>query len=302
MRYFATLCALSTAESDIVTLLIVTTILWAFSFSLIGEYLAGQVDSVFSVLVRLLLAAVVFLPFLRWRGYRASTILMYMGVGALQLGVMYLVSFQAYLYLSVSEFLLFTVMTPLYVTLIYDLLKGRGVRWSYALSALLAVGGAAIIRYDKVSDHFWFGLLLVQIANIIFAVGMVGYKRLQEIRPVPQHTAFSWFYLGAAAIAALAWFLWGNPQKLPTTSLQWGILVWLGVVASGLGYFMWNYGATQVDAGTLGIMNNMHVPAGLLVNLAIWQQQPHWPSFIIGAAVIMASLLVHKKWIVGKSS
>jgi drug/metabolite transporter (DMT)-like permease len=34
------------------------------------------------------------------------------------------------------------------------------------------------------------------------------------------------------------------------------ILVWLGVVASGLGYFMWNYGATQVDAGTLGIMNN----------------------------------------------
>ncbi len=280
------------------TLLIVTTILWAFSFSLIGEYLAGQVDSVFSVLVRLVLAAVVFLPFLRWRGYRASTILMYMAVGALQLGIMYLISFQAYLYLSVQEFLLFTVMTPLYVTLVYDLLTGRGVRWGYALSAMLAVGGAAIIRYDKVSDHFWFGLILVQLANLIFAIGMVGYKRLQEIRPVPQHTAFSWFYLGAAMIAVVAWFMWGNPQKLPTTSLQWGILIWLGVVASGLGYFMWNYGATQVDAGTLGIMNNMHVPAGLLVNLAIWQQQPHWPSFIIGAAVIFASLLVHRHWIV----
>ncbi|WP_455917031.1 carboxylate/amino acid/amine transporter [Pantoea agglomerans] len=280
------------------TLLIVTTILWAFSFSLIGEYLAGQVDSVFSVLVRLVLAAAVFLPFLRWRGYRASTILMYMAVGALQLGIMYLISFQAYLYLSVQEFLLFTVMTPLYVTLVYDLLTGRGVRWGYALSTMLAVGGAAIIRYDKVSDHFWFGLMLVQLANLIFAIGMVGYKRLQEIRPVPQHTAFSWFYLGAAMIAVVAWFMWGNPQKLPTTSLQWGILIWLGVVASGLGYFMWNYGATQVDAGTLGIMNNMHVPAGLLVNLAIWQQQPHWPSFIIGAAVIFASLLVHRHWIV----
>lgn len=53
---------------------------------------------------------------------------------------------------------------------------------------------------------------------------------------------------------------------MPQTTLQWGILVFLGVVASGIGYFMWNYGATQVDAGTLGIMNNMHVPAGLLVN------------------------------------
>ncbi|HCW47715.1 MAG TPA: EamA family transporter, partial [Erwiniaceae bacterium] len=221
-------------------LLIITTILWAFSFSLIGVYLAGQVDSVFSVLVRLALAALVFLPFLRWRGYRASTLLLYMLVGMLQLGIMYLLSFEAYLYLSVPEFLLFTVMTPLYVTLIYDLISGRGVRIGYALSALLAVIGAAIIRYDQLSEHFWTGLLLVQLANICFAVGMVGYKRLQETRPMPQHTAFSWFYIGAVLVAIVAWFLWGNPQKLPTTHLQWGILIWLGVVASGLGYFMWN--------------------------------------------------------------
>lgn len=84
----------------------------------------------------------------------------------------------------------------------------------------------------------------------------------------------------------IAWFLLGNAQKMPQTTLQWGILVFLGVVASGIGYFMWNYGATQVDAGTLGIMNNMHVPAGLLVNPAIWHQQPHWPTFITGALVI----------------
>lgn len=281
--------------------LIITTILWAFSFSLIGVYLSGQVDSVFSVLVRLILAALVFLPFLRWRGIRFSTLMLYMLVGMLQLGVMYLLCFQAYLYLSVPEFLLFTVMTPLYITFIYDVISGKKVRTGYLFSALLAIAGAAIIRYDKVSDHFWFGLLLVQLANLCFAVGIVGYKRLQEVRPLPQHTAFSWFYIGAVIIGVLAWCLWGNPHKLPTTSLQWGILIWLGVVASGLGYFMWNYGATQVDAGTLGIMNNMHVPAGLLVNLAIWHQHPHWPSFILGATVIFASLWVHKKWIVGKT-
>ena len=42
-------------------LLIITTILWAFSFSLFGEYLAGHVDSYFAVLVRVGLAALVFL-------------------------------------------------------------------------------------------------------------------------------------------------------------------------------------------------------------------------------------------------
>ena len=283
-------------------LLIITTILWAFSFSLIGEYLAGHVDSYFSVLMRVGLAALVFLPFLRTRGLPFKTIGLYMLVGALQLGIMYLFSFRAYLYLTVSEFLLFTVFTPLYITLIYDLLSKRKLRWGYALSALLAVVGAAIIRYDKVSEHFWTGLMFVQLANISFAIGMVGYKRLMETRPMPQHNAFAWFYLGALVVAVSAWFALGNPQKLPTTTLQWSVLVWLGVVASGLGYFMWNYGATQVDAGTLGIMNNVHVPAGLLVNLAIWQEQPHWPSFIIGAAVIMASLWVHRRWVAPRSA
>ena len=239
-------------------LLIITTILWAFSFSLFGEYLAGHVDSYFAVLVRVGLAALVFLPFLRTRGHSVKTIGLYMLVGAMQLGIMYMLSFRAYLYLTVSELLLFT-------------------------------------------DHFWTGLLLVQLSNISFAIGMVGYKRLMETRPMPQHNAFAWFYVGAFLVAVVAWSMLGNAQNMPETTLQWSILIFLGVAASGIGYFMWNYGATQVDAGTLGIMNNMHVPAGLLVNLAIWHQQPHWPSFITGALVILASLWVHRKWVAPRS-
>ena len=283
-------------------LLIITTVLWAFSFSLYGEYLAGHIDSYFSVLMRVGLAALVFLPFLRTRGHGLKTIGLYMLVGAMQLGIMYMLSFRAYLYLTVSELLLFTVLTPLYITLIYDLMSRRRLRWGYALSALLAVIGAGIIRYDQVTNHFWTGLLLVQLSNISFAIGMVGYKRLMETRPMPQHNAFAWFYLGAFLVAVVAWFSLGNAQKLPETTLQWSILAFLGVVASGIGYFMWNYGATQVDAGTLGIMNNMHVPAGLLVNLAIWQEQPHWPSFILGGAVIVASPWVHRRWVAPRSA
>lgn len=283
-------------------LLIVTTVLWAFSFSLFGEYLAGHVDSYFAVLVRVGLAALIFLPFLRTRGHSLKTIGLYMLGGAMQLGVTYMLSFRAYLYLTVSELLLFTVLTPLYITLIYDLMSRRRLRWGYAFSALLAVIGAGIIRYDQVTGHFWTGLLLVQLSNISFAVGMVGYKRLMETRPMPQHNAFAWFYIGALLVASVGWLALGNAQNMPQTPLQWGILIFLGVAASGLGYFMWNYGATQVDAGTLGIMNNMHVPAGLLVNFAIWQQPPHWPNFIAGAGVIVASLWVHRRWVAPRAA
>lgn len=194
-------------------LLIITTILWAFSFSLFGEYLAGHVDSYFAVLVRVGLAALVFLPFLRTRGHSVKTIALYMLVGAMQLGIMYMLSFHAYLYLTVSELLLFTVLTPLYITLIYDLMSGRRLRWSYAFSALLAVIGAGIIRYDQVTSHFWTGLLLVQLSNISFAIGMVGYKRLMETRPMPQHNAFAWFYMGAFMVAIVAGSCWVTRRK-----------------------------------------------------------------------------------------
>ena len=109
-----------------------------------------------------------FLPFLRTRGNSLKTVGLYMLVGAMQLGVMYMLSFRAYLYLTVSELLLFTVLTPLYITLIYDIMSKRRLRWGYAFSALLAVIGAGIIRYDQVTDHFWTGLLLVQLSNITF--------------------------------------------------------------------------------------------------------------------------------------
>lgn len=279
-------------------LLLLTTVLWAFSFSLIGVYLAGQVDGWFAVLVRVALAALVFLPFLRWRGVQAKQALLYMVLGACQLGVMYLFYYQSFLYLSVPEVLLFTIMTPIYVTLIYDLMQGNRLRWGYLFSALLAVLGALIIRYNPLSPQFLLGFALIQGANICFAIGQVGYKRVMEISPMPQRNAFSWFYLGALCVALPAWLLFGHHQMMPTTGLQWGILIWLGVGASGMGYFMWNYGATQVDAGTLAIMNNVLIPAGLLVNLAIWQQHPDWIRLIAGGAVIALSLWVHRRWIV----
>lgn len=279
-------------------LLVITTILWAFSFSLIGEYLAGHVDSGFSALVRIGLAALVFLPFLRWRNIKLKVILLYMLVGAFQLGIMYLFSFRAYLYLTVPEFLLFTVLTPLYITLIYDLLSGRRLRWGYVFSALLAVLGAAIIRYHQLSEHFWWGLLLVQAANISFAIGMVGYKRLMEVHPLPQHTAF----LVLRGLRQWRWWLVPVGQSAAAADHQSAVgradLAGRGGVGAGLLHV-----ELRRDAG--GCRHARHheqyACAGRFVGQpAIWQQQPHWPSFIIGGAVIVASLWVHRRWVAPK--
>ena len=53
-------------------LLLLVSLLWAFSFGLIKTFLGG-VDSAFVAAVRLLLALAVFLPFLRLRAVSAGT-------------------------------------------------------------------------------------------------------------------------------------------------------------------------------------------------------------------------------------
>lgn len=278
-------------------LLVFVTILWAFSFSLIGEFLAGQVDSDFAVLSRVVLGTLVFLPWLRWRGVPAGLRVGTLAVGALQFGVTYLCLYRAFGYLSVPEVLLFTIFTPLYVTLIDDAFYRRFTPVAL-LAAAVATVGAGIIRYDGLSQDFLIGFLLLQVANFTFAAGQVGYKHLmlRYAGRFAAHHTFGYFFLGALLIALPSFLIFGNPERLPATSLQWGILAWLGLVASGLGFFLWNRGACQVDAGTLAVMNNALVPAGLLVNLLVWNRDADLLRLAIGGAVIGASLWLNARY------
>jgi len=273
--------------------LFAVTLLWAFSFSLIGVYLAGQVDAWFSVLMRVALATLVFLPFLKPKLTSKPLAVKLMLIGAVQLGVMYSFYYHSFLFLSVPEVLLFTVMTPLYITLLNDALNKHFNPRFFAV-ALIAVLGAVAIRWENLNSHFIIGLLLVQGANISFATGQVTYKRLMATNQLDDKTVFGWFFIGALVVANACYVLFGNPSKLPTTATQWGILIYLGIVASGLGYFLWNKGATKVNVGALAVMNNVLIPAGIIVNVLIWNKNADIIRLSIGGAIMLAALLINQ--------
>ena len=273
--------------------LLAVTLLWAFSFSLIGVYLAGQVDAWFSVLMRIALATLVFLPFLKLKKTPKALALKLMLIGAIQLGVMYSFYYHSFLYLSVPEVLLFTVMTPIYITLLNDALE-KHFNPRFFLIAIIAVCGALAIRYESINSNFLVGLLLVQAANMCFATGQVTYKHLMIDSKLDHKTVFGWFFIGAFIVASVCYVLFGNSDKLPSTPTQWGVLIYLGIVASGLGYFGWNKGATLVNVGTLAAMNNLLIPAGIVVNVLIWNTEADIPRLSIGAGIIFAALLLNQ--------
>lgn len=270
------------------------TLLWAFSFSLIGVYLAGQVDAWFSVLMRIGLATLVFLPFLRPKKVPLPIALKLMLIGAIQLGLMYVFYYQSFLYLTVPEVLLFTVMTPIYITLLNDAFEGK-FHPHFMISAIIATLGAIAIRYNGIDSDFLLGFATVQAANLCFATGQVCYKRLMKDQNIEQKTVFGFFFIGALIIACTCYALFGDSNKLPTTTTQWGVLVYLGTIASGLGYFMWNKGATLVNVGVLAVMNNLLIPAGILVNLLIWNRDADILRLSLGGGLILIALLVNQQ-------
>jgi drug/metabolite transporter (DMT)-like permease len=190
--------------------LLFVTLIQAFSFSLIGEYLAGHVDSYFAVLVRVL-AGLVFIPLTRWRSVEPAFMRGMLLIGALQFGVTYVCLYLSFRVLTVPEVLLFTVLTPLHVTLIEDALNRRFNPWAL-VAALVAVAGAAVIRYDRISPDFFMGFLLLQLANFTFAAGQVLYRRLVARHPsdLPHYRRFGYFYLGALAVVLPAFLLFGK--------------------------------------------------------------------------------------------
>ena len=280
------------------------TLGWAFSFSLIGVYLSGQVDDAISVFIRVLLALLLFAPLaLRLAPNQrpaARTALALMGIGAVQIGLMYLFLFRAYGYLSVPTLLLFTIFTPLYVTLFDELLSGRrrlpGRFW---VSAALAVAGAAVIRFQNPETVSLIGFLLVQAANLCFAFGQVAYKRLPQGSTVDQIQTFGLFFLGATLVCGLIMLATADFSATPQGATQWLVLLWLGLGASGLGYLGWNQGARRVTTGELAAMNNVLIPAGILVNVVFWGRDADWPRLLLGGLIIVVAVWLGRNAPVG---
>ncbi len=271
------------------------SLLWAFSFGLIKGGLTGLPSSSVAF-VRLFIAFAVFVPFLRFRDLRPGDAAKLLLTGAVQYGLMYVTYIQAFQYLQAYEVALFTVFTPIYVTIINDLFVKRLCPTSMS-AVILAVAGGIIIKYQELgSSELLRGFLLMQGANLCFAFGQIFYRRTMANLPnkPTDLQVFGLLYLGAALTAALA-TLGSDWSTFEITLKQAGILLYLGIVASGLGFFLWNIGARRVSAGALAVFNNLKIPLGILVSVLVFGETTDWVRLLIGGALMALALFLNAR-------
>jgi drug/metabolite transporter (DMT)-like permease len=278
--------------------LLLVSAIWSLSFGLFKTYLT-PLDPSLMAFLRLLLAWLLFIPWLRLGKITPRARLVFGAIGMLQYGLMYLLLNQSYQYLNGWQVALMTLFTPIYIVTIDSLRKGR-LDYLFLMAAALAVVGAAVAMWQKgcVPPNSLWGCLLVQGADICFALGQLLYRSARSKYPEPKdHELYALPYAGALLIALAATLLSGNLRQLGAIAApQWWAIAYMGVVASGLCFFWWNLGATRVSTGLLAVMSNLKVPMAVAVSLTLFGEGAgNGPRLAAGAALMVAAVYLAQK-------
>ena len=272
--------------------LLMVSLLWAFSFGLIKGQLAG-LNPGWVAFIRLSLSFLLYMPFIRplWKSGRSVGI--WAAIGALQFGVMYMLYIASYRWLQAWQVALFTVTTPIYVSLFYDGVKKR-IHKHTVLAVMLAVTAAAWIVFTPGKSYaLSMGFFLLQGANMAFAAGQVAYKIQREKRSdVTDSSYMAAAYLGAALTALLYVLLSGSSFPATLSMKQVMTLIYLGFVATGVGFWGWNKGAVMVSGTVLAVFNNVKIPLAILISILIFDEQANIIRLLSGSLVLLAALYI----------
>lgn len=274
--------------------LIIASLIWAFSFGLVKSNLI-DLDPSFVAWSRILLALPVFLPFFRLRSLNIRLATHLFLIGTVQYGLLYSCYIQAFQYLDSYQIALFTIFMPLYVTIFDDIYK-RTINWVNLGMALIAVLGAAIIKYQAEIPfrHLIWGFALMQISNLCFSWGQIEYRRLRRIHvEINDRQVYALLFFGALVLTTVVTTLrggWGSLFML--TSVHIWTLIFLGAVATGIGFFLWNVGAIKTHAGALAVMNNIKIPLAVLVSITIFGEQTDILRLIVGGSLMVLAVIL----------
>lgn len=268
--------------------LLIVSFVWAFSFGLVKVHLSG-IDSAFLSATRLGLAFLAFLPFLRLRGLAVRSALSLAAIGAVQFGLMYLALNASYQHLQAHEVALFTLTTPIFVTLFADALEKKFR--AQALIAALVAGAAVMVLHNTVVAGTWIGFALVQLSNASFAIGQILYRKIRARQTTrPDMEIFALLYAGALAVTLPVAIAQSHINPLELPSAQIWTLLYLGIIASGAAFFLWNLGCTRVNTGTLAVFNNAKIPLAVACSLLFFNESADLKRLLASAALLLAAI------------
>lgn len=267
--------------------LIAATICFSVSFGLIKNQLS-VLPSEFVVFSRLLLAALIFLPFC-FKNFDLKNHSKAFFIGMIQFGLMYFCFIKAFKYLQGNEIAILTTTTPVFVA-IWSCLFGEKFKLVYIFCILMSVFGAGVIVWQNTDFNMLVkGILLMESCNCSFALGQVLWKKYIKQNETNLMTSA---YLGAV-ILVLPFTLFNvNFSDIVLTKWQILSIIYLSIIPTGVGFWLWNKGAKEVKYSILAVMNNLKIPFGVFFSIFIFHEKINILNFVIGSSIIILAILI----------
>ena len=262
--------------------LVLVSLLWSFSFGII-KYGLSEVDPFFISYARNLIALVFFtsISFYHFKKFQWDIKLVL--IGAIQFGLMYVFYIQSYQYLPAYLIATFTITTPIFISIADKYFFKNLVTLKDALAIFLVILGSYLMRYNVTNPlEYWYGFLLIQCANFVFAWGQVWFKQWNNQHPNTDIISnFSQLFLGATIVTSSVYLsVSGSMIELTDTNLL--ALLFLGLCSTGIGFLLWNIGATKVNSYRLAVSNNLVIPIAIINSVLIFGESISLLLFLPG--------------------
>ncbi len=257
-------------------LLVLLTVVWGSSFAVIRGAVAGFPPSLL-VLLRFLVAAAIFLPWLRGgRGLALAGLelgfWLVVGYGTQAVGLLYTTAGRSAFITALS-----VVLVPLFAGLL-----GRPVPRRVWVGAGLALLGVGLLTFEggppNVGD-LW--TLFTALSYAIFILRLEDYAR----------TLGAGRLTLAQVFGVLLWaFLWVGLERPAAAAIPWPAVLYLGVVATALATWLISAGQSRVTAAEAAVIYALEpVWAALFAYLLLGEALG--AQGILGAALVLFAIL-----------
>jgi drug/metabolite transporter (DMT)-like permease len=231
--------------------------------------------------------------FVSSRYWRSAIVL-----GVFEFAGTYLLYTWSLMYLPSGVVAALTLMTPIFAYLI-----GLSVRTeTFSKKALFAtilgfLGAACALPVERIFSGIrldtatLFGCALITASNLFFAIGNVLITKFERVKRWDNIITAKAQLVGAAVAFGAVLFTWGTPMGgaapgsvtpwerlggLAGNPRSWILPVYLGIVATGLGFFLWNRGVQKVEATKATLVGNFKGPLAVV-----------WGAIFLGEAITL---------------